>query len=237
MLLVTKCPNCGAEMEVDDSKNELNCPFCGSRIVNMAQRYEVTQNINQNVVVTHKMDHSNEPNLVINYTSSNIGVMMVTRIVATGQKNTYQNGQTMTFRLAPGKHLIVLKIGNKNYNREIYIGEQQVRINASYNGRAYINIDQPQANLPYCSPSTNIPVQNNAPVADAGAGRQSGLGIAAFVLSLSTGIFGLILGIIDLYLKAKNKDNKRHGLAIAAIIVGGVYTLYIIAIIITYCTS
>ena len=167
MLISMKCPSCGADMEMDDSRSEMYCNFCGGKVVNMAQKFEVTQNINQNitqnVTVTHKMDHSGEPNLIINYSSSRMDVMLVTRIADTGQKNTYQNGQSMTFRLTPGKHIIVLKIGMKNYNREVYIGDQPVRINASFNGRAYINIDQPQENVVNASLNgvTNTVVTNS----------------------------------------------------------------------------
>ena len=87
----------------------------------------------------------NGSNLFISYTSNNSRVGLVTRIVSTGMKNTYTNGQTLEFNLAPGRQTIVLKIGKKNYNREIVIlpSNSPVRIYASYDGRGHISIDQP----------------------------------------------------------------------------------------------
>ena len=50
--------------------------------------------------------------------------------------------------------------------------------------------------------------------------KHSGLGVTAFILSIFLGPVGLILGIIDLIV---HKENK-HGLSIAAVIIGGVIT-------------
>ena len=88
---------------------------------------------------------SDEPNLYISFNTTDPSVGMVTRIVSTGVKNTYINGQTLSFHLAQGSQTIVLKIGSRNYNRNIVIppDHSPVRIYASYNGRAHITIDQP----------------------------------------------------------------------------------------------
>ena len=87
----------------------------------------------------------NGANLYITYNTINSNVGMVTRIVSDGTKHTYSNGQTFAFRLAPGCQTIILKIGKKNYSRDIVIhpSNSPVRIYASYNGRAQISIDQP----------------------------------------------------------------------------------------------
>ena len=90
-------------------------------------------------------DTSKDPNLYISYRTTNPDVLMVTRIVSSGIKHTYVNGQEIPFRLLQGPQTIILKIGRKNYSREIVIhpSNSPVRIYASYNGRAQISIDQP----------------------------------------------------------------------------------------------
>ena len=85
------------------------------------------------------------PNLIINYTSSAPDVLCVVAIPVIRQKVRLLNGQTLTFHLPQGKHNIVIKIGRRNYGREIVIppNNQPVRIYSSYTGRAQIHIDQP----------------------------------------------------------------------------------------------
>ena len=151
MLVNLKCPNCGAPTQIDERRQFIFCQFCGTKIVNMPQRYEynINQNINQNVVhsgtVTHRMDRSGQPNLYINFGSSKQEVGMVVKIKTTKEKSHFVNGQTLTYHLAPGEHAIALKIGKINYNRKIFIppNNMPVRIYASWNGRAHITIDQP----------------------------------------------------------------------------------------------
>ena len=152
-----KCPSCGATMQFDDSKSVMDCPYCGGKVANVAEQVNITQNVNVSGTVVHVQDRSNDPNLFISYNTNNPAVGMVSRIVDTGVKGTYVNGQTLSYHLNQGPHTIVLKIGKKNYNRDIVIppDNQPVRIYASFNGRAQISIDQP-----------NVPV--------AQAGRRTG---------------------------------------------------------------
>ena len=142
MLIDRRCPNCGATMQFEDTMESMFCPFCGGMVTNEAFRYNETQSY-QNAPI------SNEPNLYISFNSTDPSVGMVTRVVSTGVKNTYINGQTLSFHLAQGPQTIVLKIGSRNYNRSIVIPSDNspVRIYASYNGRAHITIDQPQPNV------------------------------------------------------------------------------------------
>lgn len=156
-----RCPQCGAELSVENDITNAFCKYCGHEMVQDTSNISVSQdvNINQTVNVVHTIDRSNEPNLYINFMSVNPKIMLVTRIADTGQKNTYISGQTMTFRLTPGRHVVVLKIGKRNYNRTIFIPEnnQPVRINASFSGVANINIDQPE----YVESATNMGQKGN----------------------------------------------------------------------------
>lgn len=133
MLIDKRCPHCGEAIEFENTMESMFCPFCGGMVTNEAFDLKETP-------------ISNEPNLYISYNSTDPSVGMVTRIVSTGVKNTYINGQSLSFHLAQGPQTIVLKIGSRNYNRDIVIPSDNspVRIYASYNGRAHIAIDQPQ---------------------------------------------------------------------------------------------
>lgn len=145
MLINMKCPSCGATMQFDNSRAFMFCSYCGSKIANIAEQINVYQQVDVSGTVYHVQDRSNEPNLYISYNTNNPAVGMITRIVSTGVKNTYINGQTLSFHLAQGRQTIVLKIGRKNYDRDIVIhpSNNPVRIYASFNGRAQISIDQP----------------------------------------------------------------------------------------------
>lgn len=206
MLIKLVCPQCSGQMEVDDSRENIFCTYCGTKIVNVPQKVEFSY------------DRSNDPNLYISYASTEQRVIMVTRIVSNGQKNTYINGQSASFHLPKGKHTIVLKIGKINYNRDIFIPEDNspVRINASFNGRAHIDIDQPYYTDTTTGEKVNKVATNDMPMAP--------FAIIAFILSLTYYLspFGIALGIYD---KVKGDKTKRHTLSVAAIVIGIIMTL------------
>lgn len=230
MLVKMQCPHCGANMEIDDSREKIFCSFCGTEIANLKEKIEITQNINMSGTVMHVMDRSNDPNLYISYATAVPNVVMVVRIVDTGTKNTYLNGQSQTYHLRKGQHSIVLKIGKKNYNRTIIIPEDNtpVRINAAYTGRrAEITIDQPNVTM-----TNTVTGQQTQLVAAASKKKQSVLAIISFILSflLHAAFVAVPLAILDLILGKKDKDHG-HGLSIAALIIG---TIMCSVIIMTY---
>lgn len=132
--LYSKCTSCGTVY--DNPRDVSFCRYCGGRI-SKANGLINFGGINY--------QPQNCSNLFVSFVSNNARVGMVTRIVSTGMKNTYTNGQTLSFCLAQGSQTIVLKIGRKNYSREIIIhpSNSPVRIYASYDGRGHISIDQP----------------------------------------------------------------------------------------------
>ena len=240
MLVQMQCPQCGATLDFDQSKDFMFCQFCGHKVANIAQKVEIQQTINQNInqnvnvagTVVHKTDKSREPNLIISFASSVPNIGMVTRIVDTNQKNTYLNGQTMTFHISQGPHTVVLKIGKKNYNRTIYIPDdnEPVRINAGFSKRAFINIDQPEytvASDPSIA-SSSVPApqvtRNVAPRLPA-----SLWSILSFVFSFTFfgSPIGLGLGIYDLFFK--KETDKAHGLAIAGVVIGFLMSLLLVS--------
>lgn len=142
----TTCSSCGKSLaKFDNSKRFAFCPFCGGNVYGNTR---TSQAVVQPVIRTNagnKRMNNNGPNLYITYNTINPSIGMVTRIVSTGVKNTYVNGQTITFHLPQGNQEIILKIGMKNYSRNVFIPQSNspVRIYASFNGRAQISIDQP----------------------------------------------------------------------------------------------
>lgn len=246
MLVNTTCPNCGAQLSVDDNREQLFCSFCGTKIVNFSQKIEVNQTINQNVVhsgkIEYKIDRSSDPTLLIHYSSINPNVKMVVRIVATNQKSVFLNGQSMSFHLLPGKHDLVLKIGKRNYNRTVYVPEDYspVNIYASFDGRARITIDQPNYAIPQYTYGSNnyatpqYPYGNNMnPTATrnivqntVNKPKPSWMSIVGFVLSFMFFLSPVALGFC-IYDLIKSKDRPK-GLSIAGIIISSVMILSII---------
>ena len=45
MLVSLKCPGCGANMDVDDSRDFCFCTYCGYKIVNMKEKVEVSGSV------------------------------------------------------------------------------------------------------------------------------------------------------------------------------------------------
>ena len=140
MLIKLVCPNCGAPMDVDDSKSVIFCSNCGTKMLN---QQEVVQ-IQQHVVVEHKTE-KDPHTLIVNYTASDMNVKLVVLVRAIKRKDVLISGQQMKYILAPGQYVIVLKIGKINYNRSIVVPKDgtPVEIHASWAGRANISIDQP----------------------------------------------------------------------------------------------
>lgn len=238
MIVNMKCPSCGATMQFDDSKSVMDCPYCGGKVANVAEQLNITQNVNVSGTVVHVQDRSNDPNLFISYNTNNPAVGMVSRIVDTGVKGTYVNGQTLSYHLNQGPHTIVLKIGKKNYNRDIVIppDNQPVRIYASFNGRAQISIDQPnvpvaqtgavnagqavqtQGGVTYAQPAPKDPGKPKGP-----------LSIVAFILSLTVYLSwaGAGLGAVEIFVLDKKKE-KNHIFSYIAMAIGTFLTLGLI---------
>ncbi len=240
MLVNTTCPNCGAQLSVDDTREVLFCSFCGTKIVNFAQKIEVNQTINQNVVhsgqVEYRIDRSSDPTLLIHYSSINPNVKMVVRIVETNQKSVFLSGQNMTFHLLPGKHDLVLKIGKINYNRTIYVPDDYspVNIYASFDGRARITIDQPNYTVPQCQPQNQY-VNNMNPAGsvnyvqnNVSKPKPSWMSVVGFIMSLTVFLSPIALGLC-IYDLIKNKGERPKGLTIAGIIISSFIMLAFIA--------
>ncbi|MCQ2493606.1 MAG: zinc ribbon domain-containing protein [Lachnospiraceae bacterium] len=85
------------------------------------------------------------PNLIIHYSATQPSVAMVTRIVANGRKDVYYTGQTIEYTVFPGYHQLIMKIGSKNYSRNIVVPGDgtALHVYGAWDGRAQISIGQP----------------------------------------------------------------------------------------------
>lgn len=45
MLVVLKCPSCGADLEVDNSRDVYFCQFCGTKIINQTEKVQVSGSV------------------------------------------------------------------------------------------------------------------------------------------------------------------------------------------------
>lgn len=224
------CQNCGAEHIIDDNRESVFCSNCGASVTNTAFNGYEAQNAYAANEGANSISEYNSPNLYISFATVNNDVKMVVKVVDSGQKNYYLNNQTLSYQLAPGMHQLIFIIGSKSYSRTIYVSNagEPVKVYASWNGRAMINIDQPSntANMSQYAMNANyqqnLTLQNHNP--------QSVLGIIGFICAMSFygSIAGLILGIIDLSI---NENNKRHGLAKAGLIISAIeIVLFIISL-------
>ena len=146
MIYKMTCPQCNGQMDMDDTREFMFCPYCGTKVANLAQKVEINQQVNVSGTVFHKTDYSNQPNLFINYIASNPQVQMLITIPSIRVKKAlFMSGQNMSFRLPEGNNLIALKIGKINYKRNVLINSSKgpVRIYASWSRHAQINIDAP----------------------------------------------------------------------------------------------
>lgn len=212
-------------MQVDDGQESVSCPFCGAKIANLKETIEINKNVNVSGTVVHKTDRTNEPNLYISYASTDPKVQMDFSVEGTKIGARFLNGLSQSFHLPAGRHSVILKIG-KRYRREIVIPQDNtpVRISAGYNGRAFINIDQPNYSKEEAKLAEGLPANTGA--------KQSLFGILSFILALTffAAPAAIVLAIIDL---VKGDKTKKHGLAVAGLIIGAVMTISLIAMIVS----
>ena len=222
MLQKLICPQCGGQMELDDSCDKAICPYCGSEVANMAQKVEVKHS---GTVVT-KADRSNEPNLIIDFSCEEPDGRMIITFNNTKMKRVINNGQTVSMKLPLGHCVAEMDLAGRSYKRELWIVEDApVRINASAFGRREIVIEQPDYKLPDGTVA-QAPTQNNVPSGP--RVKPHPFSVVGFICALTVvgGILGVVFGILGVI---KSKNEKPKALAIVAIILGAIFTIGLIA--------
>lgn len=141
MLIEMKCPNCGASLDFDNTKEFVFCSHCGTKIANIDENI----NVNHSGEVTLKRDKSEDPNLIISYATIQPLVCLSTIIKPIKEQWIYSQNQNKSYRLAPGKYVIVFGIGRRRWSKTVYIPNDNtpVSIQVVFNNRTVINIQQP----------------------------------------------------------------------------------------------
>lgn len=216
------CPQCGATMKEVDGGNKAVCEFCGTSVI-LAET--VNHNVNVSGSVTMKKDMSNEPNVIIDFSTVVAGGTCIVQFNTSNIKKALNNGQTAYVRLPLGRTIATISFGGKNYRREIFVVEDApVRITVSHIRGRDIDIEQPPYEVVYNQETNASPfVRATAPVERKKPSVFSVLGfIFSFFPYLS--VVGVVLAIVDII---KMKDRPK-GLTIAACIIGGLMTLAMI---------
>ena len=229
MLKELICPQCGGKMEVDEEKEKAYCIYCGSELVNFHQKIDINQNINVSGEVTAKLDRSNEPNLIIDFSCEDPSGRMIITFNNSKMKRVINNGQTVEMRMPLGHTVAIMDLAGRSYKRDIWIVEKApVRINASAFGRREIVIEQPDYQVPGNAQTNNQNTQVQQVRGPEDPSKPLGMSVAAFILSVIVIGFpvGLPLGIVSLILSIKQK--KKKGFSIAAIIISAVILLAVI---------
>ena len=206
MLVETTCPKCGAKMHIEETRDSLTCPYCGTQIVNLSER------------VVH--DYAGKPNLHVEFKATDPAVSLVVSIDEGNNSILVKNGEKTDVFLEKGVHLAGFRIGGKSYKRTFVIREDnapvKIRVSQGSSGNQ-IYVEQPPLSA----------AEQEAQRTRSEQEKQSGLGIAAFVLSCTgfLSFLGVALGLFDLI---KGDQTRKHTFAKVAVIVGAIFTFVMI---------
>lgn len=128
------CTGCGSEIIVSDNGLPRFCKQCGAPLA--TGNAPVNNSQLMPVGYPAPAGFYSKPNLIISYNSAHPRVLLVVRIVSTGEKKLFYPGETAAYTLRPGTQAIILKIGKRNYRRDVLIpanGDPLV-IRASWSG-------------------------------------------------------------------------------------------------------
>ena len=169
MLVKFFCTKCGNKIESDDSRESIFCMRCGSRETvprrGFAQQTAApAQPAAPAQTAAPVQPAPKEPNLVVSYMSINPSVTMILEIPAITQSFMFQSGYRGAYSLVPGQHRIVLQIGRKRYARNVFLSSQgqPVIVDASWDGRARIDVKQPFITVPGYPAPEPVPYQQGA---------------------------------------------------------------------------
>ena len=172
MIVRMRCSKCGTVIEADNTYNQVFCRQCGQRMnipanlqqpapmqpapVNMQPVYQPAAPVPpmtqpQPAQIDCPVASVQQANFIANFYTINPRIIFQVTIART--RRTYQtgSGSGIPFFLSPGKHVIIIRIGNKRYSRVVFINPNTppVEMNCSWDGRARIVIHQPFYNTGY----------------------------------------------------------------------------------------
>ena len=218
MLVKTVCPQCGGRMELDDSRGKVHCPYCGTEIVNLPQKVEIT----------HRIDRTDSANVIVDFASADPSAVMIIAFEWTGVKRVMRNGQTAFVRLPSGRRKVSFNIAGRRYSREIWVADGAVvRINASHFRINHIVIDQPPHPKPVPAPAKvkkRSEPKRSAPISEKKAKEPSkgpgALSVVSLILVLAVlpAPVGTFLGARDIVVGPE----KPHALSVISVVLGSI---------------
>lgn len=170
MIVRIICPKCGTVIEANDTNNTIFCTHCGQRLnipANLQQPAPLRPApINMQPVYRAPAQPMTQPqpaqldcpvasvqqaNFIANFYTINPRIIFQVTITRTGRTYQTGSGSGIPFFLSPGRHVIIIRIGNKRYSRVVFINPNTppVEMNCSWDGRARIVIHQPFYNTGY----------------------------------------------------------------------------------------
>lgn len=121
-----RCPNCGANINYDETRPFMFCQYCGTKISGNNQMPSRTV--------------QNTPNLSISYTTTSPAYEL--SVEFNGERWVFPNNSGKSFTMAPGIYAFTFRIARRGWKRNVVIpqGGSPVTINVVYAGRTKIYI-------------------------------------------------------------------------------------------------
>lgn len=121
-----RCPNCGANINYDETRPFMFCQYCGTKVLGSGQIQPRTI--------------SSTPNLSINYTTTRPEYEL--SVEFNGERWVFPNNSTKAFTLHPGIYAMTFYIARRGWKRNIVIPQagSPVTVNVVYAGRTKIFI-------------------------------------------------------------------------------------------------
>ncbi len=208
-----RCPNCGATLIYNDTKNTYFCEYCGftelavEKVVEKVVYKEASPELNYNLVISNQATY---PFSEVRFSSNDANI-----------RGSIHKDETLAYKLVPGPHKITFRYGKTQETFVIVILESGDPVKITYKGpagganKAYV-IEQPYAGEAYKDlvngkfPSEITP-----------------LSIVAMVLSFTIvlSFWGFLLGVIDLSV-AKNQGKKPSTISVIAITFGSIFMFF-----------
>ena len=146
MIIRMQCPNCGAAVDFDDTRELMFCTYCGTKIVNASARspFHVSPDLNTADIVPYVQPAGIGPNLYIEYTTLRPQYNLL--VQHKRDRWFFAPGEQQCFTLEPGKHVLRFRITDHARDKVIVIPQDNtpVRIKVDYARRVSIYIDQPR---------------------------------------------------------------------------------------------
>ena len=141
------CTNCGAQMQFDDTKEQMFCWSCGQKILRLSVLSAERAAPNK---IFAPAPRSADSNFAVSYDTSMTNVQMTLYLDDGSAPVLFTNGKSKKFHLEPGHHTLIFQIGNRSYRRNIEIipGGPAYKAECGWcDGRAYISILQPSGGI------------------------------------------------------------------------------------------